>query len=122
MSCSEFWYHIEYLDANRNHTEEACNVCRTNDCEFAYEFMPYCNFHECVWVCGDHYMNGEEKCTVDFRWDGEDFWGMQCDEFVDLLENRTNSSDANECDMDCWMVDDCAWNNTSYDYCVESMC
>jgi hypothetical protein len=38
------------------------------------------------------------------------------------MDNMTYWADEQNCEMDCWQMDDCAWNNTSYDYCMESEC
>lgn len=67
MSCTEFWYHMDYLDQYRNITEEMCMTCERMDCEYGSEFLGFCNVNNCRWMCDEpHYET--EKCTVDFTY------------------------------------------------------
>lgn len=83
--------------------------------------LTYCNIHSCAWACDDENY-GKEQCTVDWRWEGQDYWGVDCDNFSSWLTNTTQWIEEQNCDYNCWERENCAENNTSYDYCIVSDC
>jgi hypothetical protein len=81
-------------------------VCDVMDCEYGFELLSDCDVKNCYWVCDNMWGNEEPEpsqyCSVDFTYNGTDYWGVECMNFTWWLDNTTQYVEDNNCEIECW--------------------